>query len=93
MSNPEWYEQIWANIRVNQIAGHVNAYRPDVEKEQKTIIGPDPEIEELGKQFVAYTTIHQTLMPFWRFVEIQERAKSGAWAYECNRKKSTLISL
>lgn len=56
-------------------------------------IGPDYEIEELGKQFISYTTIHQTMMPFWMFVEIQERAKSNAWAYECNRTKSTLISL
>jgi len=56
------------------------------------VCGPDEEIEDLGRQFIAYTTIHQTLMTFERFMRIQERPKSNAWAYESNRGKATLIS-
>ena len=64
--------------------------------ESLDVIGPDDEIEALGKQFEGWRRIHHPLYPsgmtFEQYVAIHTRPRSNAWAYQSNRQKTTLIS-
>ena len=60
--------------------------------ESMDVIGPDYEIEALGKQFEGWKQIHHSGMTFEQYVTIHTRPRSNAWAYEANRQKTTLIS-
>ena len=59
--------------------------------ESMDVIGPDYEIEALGKQFEGWNKIHHSTMTFEQYCHIHTRPRSNAWAYECNRKGVTLI--
>lgn len=56
-------------------------------------IGPDDEIEKLGRQFEAFRKLHPELeMCFTQYISVYTPRQSNAWAYESNRSKTTLIS-
>jgi hypothetical protein len=60
--------------------------------ESMDVIGPDDEIEVLGRKFEGWKKVSPSTMTFEQFVAINERPRSNAWAYESNRKGTTLIT-
>ena len=60
--------------------------------ESLDVIGPDEEIEVLFRKFDGWKRISSSTMTFEQFVVIHQRPLSNAWAYESNRKGTTLIT-
>ena len=60
--------------------------------ESLDVVGPDDEIESLGKQYEGWRQIHKSTMTFEQYCLIHTRPRSNAWAYQSNRQKTTLIS-